>query len=44
MPDKFFELPYYKQNERKIKIEQFAKNLEKYDGGIDTNKDYGSIY
>lgn len=44
LPDKFFELPYYKQNERKNKIEQFAQNLEKYEGEVEANRDYGSIY
>ncbi|CAD8155605.1 unnamed protein product [Paramecium pentaurelia] len=44
LPDKFFEMPYYKHNEKKNITEQFAKNLEKYDGDIDNSKDYGSIY
>ncbi|CAD8196337.1 unnamed protein product [Paramecium octaurelia] len=44
LPDKFFEMPYYKHNEKKNMTEQFAKNLEKYDGDIDNSKDYGSIY
>lgn len=44
MPEKFFEMPYYKHNEKKSITEQFAKSLEKYDGEIDHTKDYGSIY
>ena len=44
LPDKFFELPYYKPNERKAKMANFARNLDKFNGEIDVTKDYSSIY